>query len=320
MITLYELPWSHYCEKVRLALAWQGVRWRSVSCNAFSKAEIHAVADGVPVPRHAFPAIRDEATGALVFESTPILDYLEARFPDAPRLFPGDAANRAAIRARLIEFDTLLGIAARRVAYTQVILECPALLPQLFLGRVAGGVFTRPGLRWLAGHSLGLLLTKRFAFHRSEAMGLYEALEHYLLALADALHTREFVVGEAFSAADLALAAQLRPLLIVPCFAEHPGLQPLFARQRRVFEQLGASAQFPYQTAVDAARRRRAPVRRRLRVIDGALPMALSPGQMLAGNDQCPVWTWSMLLYPWHYCVGLRRNKARRTQACAVYR
>ncbi|SMC21340.1 glutathione S-transferase [Andreprevotia lacus DSM 23236] len=318
MITLYELAWSHYCEKVRLALAYKGVPWRRVGDNAFSKAGIHAVAGGQRVPRHAFPTVHDDATGAVVFESTPILDYLDQRYPDAPLLYPGDAANRAAIRQRLIEFDTLLGVPARRFGYTQLILECPTVLPSLFLGQIAGGVFTKPGLRWLTGHVLGILLTKRFAFHRSEAIGLYEGLERYLLDLAAALDGREFVVGEAFSAADITLATHLRPLLIVPFFAEHPGLQGLFARQQQVFAQLGAEAEFPYQAAITAARQHRAPVRRKLRDVAGSLP--LQPAGALAGNDQNKVWTWNMVLHPWYYLVTLRRNKARLALASSQYR
>src|SRR6187549_1221894 len=115
---------------------------------------------------------------------------------------------------------------------------------------------------------MGMILTQRFEFHRSEERGMYEALERYLLGLAASLGQRPFVVGDGFSAADLALAALLRPLLIVPFFAEHEGLQALFERRRRVLAGGAGSADFSYQTAIREARRRRAPVRRKLRERD----------------------------------------------------
>ena len=40
MIALYKLPWSHYCEKIRLALGYLGVPWRAVSINAFGKKKL----------------------------------------------------------------------------------------------------------------------------------------------------------------------------------------------------------------------------------------------------------------------------------------
>lgn len=62
-------------------------------------------------------------------------------------------------------------------------------------------------IRHLSGAAIGLLLTKRFEFYRSEELGLYEGLEEYLVDLASQLDNRSYVVGKSFSAADLALAA-----------------------------------------------------------------------------------------------------------------
>jgi len=318
MITLYELSWSHYCEKVRLALDYMRLPWQAVSIDAFTKAPLRAHPRPAHMPSVTVPAISDARTGAYVMDSTPILRYLADNYPDAPPLFPADAAGRAAVDAMLIELDSRLGILARRFAYTQIILECPAFLAQLFLEHRAHGMYQAPGVRRVAGAAMGMILTQRFEFHRSEERGMYEALERYLLGLAASLGQRPFVVGDGFSAADLALAALLRPLLIVPFFAEHEGLQALFERRRRVLAGGAGSADFSYQTAIREARRRRAPVRRKLRERDTVVPFEPSAG--MAANDQRRLWTWEMMSIPLHYAYTLRRNKVRQLKASARVR
>lgn len=313
MITLYELHWSHYCEKVRLALNYMGLAWRAVDIDAFRKDQLRTqpLPDGLPT--HTVPAIRDEATGRFVMDSTPILHYLAAHYPTSPALFPDDPAERAEVQRRLLEFDSGLAIAMRRLGYTQVILECPELLTQLFLGHRANGLFARRGLRRITGHVIGLLLCKRFDFHRSRELGLYESTLAYLRDLAAHMRGRAHVVGRQFSAADLTLAAMLRGFLIVPCIAGHPDLQGLFAWAHATRLRCGGEAVSRYEQAIIDARRRRRPVRRQLREDGGALPFAAA-GE-LASNDQRPIWDRGMWLMPWHYLVTLRRGTARQAVA-----
>ncbi len=318
MITLYELHWSHFCEKIRMSLNYMGLPWQMVGIDAFKKAELRQH----PLPPHlkgyTVPAIHDANTNHFVMDSTPILRYLAAQYPQAPQLFPGDQANRDAIDAQIIEFDTMIGLPARRFGYTQVILECPSLLPELFISERAGGLFNAPLLRSVAGHFLGMMLSKRFDFHRSETLGLYEALEQYLIRLADKLEGQEFVVGSEFSAADLTLASHLRPITVVPFFAEHPRLQGLFKRHREIVARWNGEGDFKYQSAILKARQRKAPVRRRLRDIAAALPF--NSNGTLAANDQKTVWDWGMLAMPFHYWISLRRCKVRQMVASAGVR
>jgi len=313
MITLYELHWSHFCEKIRLALNYMGLPWQMVGIDAFKKEQLRKHPLPPHLKKHTVPAIHDANTGQFVMDSTPILRYLAAQYPQAPQLFPGDPTNRAAIDAQIIEFDTLIGLPARRFGYTQVILECPSLLPELFLSHRAEGVFNEHMLRNLAGKLKGMMLSKRFDLHSSEALGLYEALEQYLVALAEKLEGREFVIGNAFSAADLSLAAHLRPITVVPFFAEHPKLQGLFERHRQIVARWNGEGDFKYQTAIAKARLRKPPMRRKLRDIDAAMPF--KPSGNLAANDQKNIWDWSMLAMPYHYLIGLRRRKVRQMVA-----
>lgn len=54
-------------------------------------------------PRHVVPTIVDD--GFALWESVVILEYLDERFPDAPKLYPGDARERARIRRLIREAE-----------------------------------------------------------------------------------------------------------------------------------------------------------------------------------------------------------------------
>lgn len=313
MITLYELHWSHYCEKIRLALSYARLPWQTCDIQAFSKKELLAFPSPSHMNRRTVPAIFDATLHTFVMDSTPILRYLCKNYPQVQALYPGNLSHQRAIDAMLIELDTKLGLLARRFGYTQVILECPSLLSTLFLSRVAGGFFTWPGMRWIAGHILGMLLCQRFAFHQSESSHLYEALENYLLPLARRLEVHAFVVGDTFSMADLALAAYLRPLTIVPFFFEHPQLQSLFAHQRTVLAEHSTEGSSAYQVAIAKARQSQLPVRRRIRQVAAVLPFA--EASAYAHNDQRPVWAWQTWLLPYRYLFPLRSGKVRQMLA-----
>jgi glutathione S-transferase len=251
VITLYELRWLHDCEKVRLALDYMGLRWRSVGIDAFGRRELCRL----PLPAPTVPALHDESTNRWVLDATPILEYLDATYPNRPALFPGDSGTRAAITARLNEFDTHLAPAARRLGCTQLIEECPEHLSELFLARRARALLEYWPFKRHAGKLVGLLLKRSHALARTELPAVLSQLERYLLTLAQQLAGRPYVVGCKLSAADLALAAQLRPLTIVPYFAEHPELQTLFERHHRVLLEYSPEGELPYQRAIAAARR-----------------------------------------------------------------
>lgn len=54
-------------------------------------------------PRHVVPTIVDD--GFALWESVVILEYLDERFPDTPKLYPGDARERARIRRLIREAE-----------------------------------------------------------------------------------------------------------------------------------------------------------------------------------------------------------------------
>lgn len=134
------------------------------------------------------------------------------------------------------------------------------------------------------------------------------------------LEKQEFVVGDALSAADLALAAQLRSLKVVPFFTENPLLDGLFQKHITMIARFGRETVFPYETAIADARRLAPPVRRRLRQGSGELPFQARAWQTIAANDQQNNWTANLAIYPWHYWRGLRSNKVRQQFASSTIR
>src|ERR1700733_2376517 len=80
MITLYQLHWSHFVEKVRWALDYKGVEWTAVEVDPFSKREMHHLKCQTTLDsgRKAYtvPTICDDATGAVLAESSGIIGYL----------------------------------------------------------------------------------------------------------------------------------------------------------------------------------------------------------------------------------------------------
>jgi glutathione S-transferase len=293
MIELYKLHWSHYVEKVRWALDFKQLPWRGIDIVAFTKKEMQRFDCAQTVP-----LIHDTSTGVAISDSSPIIRYLDETYPDRA-LLPADPIEREAVWQWMLRLDSTLGLHARRLGYTQVIMECPNILSRLFMPDVCSGLFTRPGWRALAAPLLGAMLTLRFRFHRNREDRVYEALETQLIPIAAQLERDDFLVGGRFSAADIALASLLRPLRIVPHFADHPQLRSLFAWQQRLFREHDRDMAFPYETLIQAQRQRRGSMRAQvswMRPVPATAASDESSPLQVAHNDIHSVNRWMLAL------------------------
>ncbi|MBX3272951.1 MAG: glutathione S-transferase C-terminal domain-containing protein [Sandaracinaceae bacterium] len=213
MLDLVTIPFSHYCEKARWALDRAGLAYRerrylpglhvwaarrALEGTGAGRADAHSSRFSTPILLGA---------GAPLADSSDI-----ARFAD-PSLFDDPQA------ARLDgHYGEALGPHTRRVAYW-FCLEEPAMLfalakknapvPQALALRLAFPLLAgrlREGMKIdRAGYERSLDVTRRVA---DEAAAL----------LADG---RRYLVGDRFSAADLALASMLMPVVMPP--PEHCG-------------------------------------------------------------------------------------------------
>jgi glutathione S-transferase len=320
MITLYQLHWSHYVEKVRWALDYKGVKWSALDVDPFTKRQMQHLSYKTKLESgselYTVPAIHDAATGAVVGESSGILGYLEKTYP-SPSLYPAEEAERAEVSRWMLWLDSTLGLAGRRLAYTQLALEHPGYLGELFVPHIVKPGDARTLKGKLAGSIIAGVLSRRFRFRHNRADKVFEQVEQCLLLAAERLSTRRYLVGERFTAADITLAALLRPVTLVPFFRQHPRLQQLFDWRAKQLEAHRRELQVGYEKALDEVRRRRgwalgAPGWRSSARESDQVALTDVPAVTAARNDQQRIGRWPMIRGPfWHLRLMLASGLGR---------
>jgi glutathione S-transferase len=109
MITLCGIPLSNYYNKAKLALLEKGIPFSEDYVKTHSHAE--DVLSCSPLGKVPF---LKTPHGALC-ESQVIVDYLEAAYPDAPRLIPADPYQAAKVRELISYVDLHLELVAREL-------------------------------------------------------------------------------------------------------------------------------------------------------------------------------------------------------------
>ena len=114
-LTMYLHPLSSYCQKAETAFYEKGIAFepRILDGSDPVASEFAAL---WPVGR--FPAVDHD--GKLVFEATSIIDYLDARFPDAPRLIPADPLAAADVRMWDRFFDNYINYPQQRIVLAAI--------------------------------------------------------------------------------------------------------------------------------------------------------------------------------------------------------
>lgn len=95
-ITLYQFELCPYCHKVKAGLEVKGLPFRKVEVNPMTRKELPELPEGTT---KKVPVI--EANGDRVQDSTAILEYLEATYPDHFQLVPSGYAARE--KTKMIE-------------------------------------------------------------------------------------------------------------------------------------------------------------------------------------------------------------------------
>lgn len=176
MLTLYYHPVSTFSRRVRIALLEKQIPAELVEVDLFAKAQ-HRPEYLARNPYGRVPAIEED--GLVLYESTAILEYLEATRP-APPLLPADERQRALVRMHVRLCDLELAEPGRAI-----------LLPKRFL----------PESMW-----------------RLDRMTEARArIQKHFTILEGQLGGREFLVGNQLSLADVCYAPFLQfvPLLEV---------------------------------------------------------------------------------------------------------
>jgi glutathione S-transferase len=242
--TLWQIEISHFSEKARWALAHKGVEHRR-----------RAPLPGLHIPvalwltrgeRATFPILSLE--GRNIGDSSAIIEALERRFPEAP-LYPADPDQRR--RALELEefFDEEVGPYVRHLAFHEMSKDpdrlreiaeeaVPGPLPGS-VGAAYARAYTR--LRWKAGDSAAADVD------RAKIAAAFDRIEQELGG-------GDYLVGEAFSVADLAAASLLYPI-VAP--GEGPsGEEGLSKGMRRFREPLRERAGFKWVEKMFARHRK----------------------------------------------------------------
>ena len=99
-LVLYDAARCPYCARVRIVLAEKGIEHETVEIDLRDRPDW--IYEKNPTGR--VPVL--EVDGRPLPESAAIMEFLEERYPE-PALLPADAADRAAVRARIVRADEL---------------------------------------------------------------------------------------------------------------------------------------------------------------------------------------------------------------------
>lgn len=194
---LIQIPFSHNCVKVRVALAFKGLKYETQDIAPMDRAAVVAASG-----QGLVPVIVDG--GRTIVDSTAILLYLEERHPHPP-LLPSDADARA--ESLILEdwADQAFMALSRRMAYRNV-LSRPGKLASLFFPGEAAPA------RWIKERIARRVVARRFSLTaKGRARDLAEAKRLAGLAMAR-LGGRRWLLGDSPTIADVALAAMSAPL------------------------------------------------------------------------------------------------------------
>jgi glutathione S-transferase len=225
---------SHYCEKARWALELAGVPF---------------VEEGHPPLLHIRAARKGRATGhstpVLIAEgevfpdSTDILEFLQHRPGDSWRPYPSDPRQRAAVAELEELFDTRLGPHTRRLAYYYLLQHRDLFLRSVLagVGRGERVVFTTlaPVMAFLMRRGMNITpVSAKRSLDR-----VREVFSGVSERLADG---RSYLVGEAFTAADLTFASLAAPAVLPPGYGSPlPPMDELPAEMLAVVEECRAT-------------------------------------------------------------------------------
>ena len=155
-------------------------------------------------------------------ESSAILRYTDEHVPDERRLYPADVAELAEVVALEQSFDAVLGPEGRLWLYHEVFKDARRFAPWNLTGVPAWERFVFPFVLPPAK----LIIRRHFGITDETARAAAEHVDEEFDAVAERLADgRRYLVGDRFTAADLAFAALAAPV-VVPLAYGTPLPQP----------------------------------------------------------------------------------------------
>ena len=240
---------SHYCEKARWALDRLPNFPYVEECHL---PPLHRLKT-TPLGGNSVPVLITE--NAVFKDSADILKHIDQKSPPGFKLYPESLALRHEVEQLEAQFNHQLGVLIRQWGYFHA-LQNRTLMQQMWCDRVPTwerSLFSSlfPLTRYLV-HS-------RYNVHRKSALIAYHQTQQIFAAVSHHLSDgRRYLVGDCFSAADLAFASLSSPGLVPPeyggCF---PKLNQLPDDMIEQIQTLRATAAGKYALRLYRQERRR---------------------------------------------------------------
>ncbi|AHK16571.1 MAG: glutathione S-transferase family protein [Thalassolituus sp.] len=200
-IVLYQFPISHYCEKVRWALAYKSISYQKI--NLLPGGHIRTV-KGI-ASESSVPVIREDDT--IVQGSSQILDYLDERFPNRS-LMPDEPSLAAEVRDWEERLDRIAAPAVRCFCYHHL-LQQPSLVVPMLAARQP--FYMQWGMR-LGFKKVERVMRQWMQINAETALKAQHDMEDILAELWRTYSRSRFLVGDKFTRADLTACAIFAPL------------------------------------------------------------------------------------------------------------
>ncbi|TAF54824.1 MAG: glutathione S-transferase family protein [Oscillatoriales cyanobacterium] len=208
---LLQFSTSHYCRKARLALGYKGCAYTIENLTpGLHLLKLKPLTSLTTVPV-LLETIEDHNSNCnpsptVIADSSRILAYLDQHYPH-PRLIPENRDQRD--RALQLEdwIDESIGTATRFVYYQYRATEGKAIDPS-----------------WMSLAVIAIV-RRQYGIHPKTVKQAAERLDLALPWIDRTWQTQSWLVGDALSVADIAAAALLSPLALIPTYREtYPSL------------------------------------------------------------------------------------------------
>ena len=232
-LLLYQIPFSHFCDKVRWALDFYSIPFESIT---YVGPQTPGLKKAPRTLQRLTPIIEDPNNEDLfISDSTPILIYLDEHYGKEKTLFPvSSTTEKDAIIQYCLKLDSQLGLYARRLAYLHVVSEKPAIL-SVFFDRNYNKTSCDDWKSYFTGLFGCSVIIGRFGIHRTREEQIFEKTVSLLEEIKEDLQGKNYLFNNQFTAADLTLASLIRPLKSVKSLSIK--YKPIFEYADRIRER-----------------------------------------------------------------------------------
>jgi len=202
MITLYQFPISHYCEKVRWALDYKNINYQEVNMLPglhAKKARKMTKSTEVPILKH---------NNNYIDNSSYIISYLDENFKNNS-LTPVDEQAKSLALEWESYVDQEIG-PYLRVYFYHILLDYPDILIPIFAQK---GPWYGKIILNIIFPKLRRLMRTMMRINDKTAAQAKIAVDKGIEVLNQQLSQQPFLAGEKFSRADLAAASLLAPII-----------------------------------------------------------------------------------------------------------